>query len=202
MIPPESWDGVVGLSGHSGKGAHTTYEVDQVRFYYLDRVGEPSRGLEVVSVSPAEEERLERLYRPHREEGIWWLDDPSDSAMSPDLPGRFQRPQDTTDRDWRTPRARQFLGKGEVDVAGISRPFERWAYLDHPELLELRIRLSDVVVRIEGWDVTEEELLLAATRLERMALGSDLLQRMRTANEMAKTSWESWMRETAGPTET
>jgi hypothetical protein len=67
--------------------------------------------------------------------------------------------------------------------------------------MELRIRLPDVVVRIEGWDVSEEKLLRAATRLEPMTLGSDLLQRMRAAEAAAKIAWESWTREIPDPTE-
>jgi hypothetical protein len=122
--------------------------------------------------------------------------------MSPEIPGRFRQQQDTRDRDRRIPRARRYLGKGELDIAVGKRPFERWAYLDYPELIELRIRLPDVVIRIEGWKVTEEELLLAATSLERMTLGSDLLQRMRAAEATARVAWESWTRETADPTET
>jgi hypothetical protein len=196
VISPEFWDGVVGLSGHSGRGSNAAYEVDQIRFYYLDRIGEPSRGLEIANVSSAEEARLEGLYRPHREEGIWWLDDHGDSAMSPELPGRFQRRDDSPDRDWRIPRARQFRGAGEVAVEGTSRPFERWAYLDYPDLKELRIRLPDVVVRIEGWDVTDDDLRLAAGRLERMTPGSDLLRMMRTADAATSAAWETLWGET------
>jgi hypothetical protein len=30
--------------------------------------------MHVVNVDPAEEDHLEKLYRPHREEGLWWFD--------------------------------------------------------------------------------------------------------------------------------
>jgi hypothetical protein len=61
VIPPRLWDGVVGLSGHSGTGSNAAYQVDQIRFYYLDRVDEPSRGLEIANVSSSEEARLESI---------------------------------------------------------------------------------------------------------------------------------------------
>ena len=189
VIPPAAWDGVVGLSGTSGTSAHVMTDVDQIRFYYLDRAGEPTRGLEVVNVSPAEERRLERQYPSHREPGIWFLDDPPDAAMSPNLPGRFERHGVDRDRDPRIHRAKRYMDQGEVVIEGVGRPFERWAYLDHPKLTEVRIVLQEVAVRVEGWNIDDDEFFAAVSRLERMTLGSELLARMKAAEAQARAAW-------------
>jgi hypothetical protein len=198
VVPPDAWEGLVSLSGHGGHGGPALYVPTHIEFAYLDRAGEPSRGMHVVNVDPEEEDRLEEFYPPHREEGLWWFDAGRDAANLPQLPGRFR------DERGQTPRnvsGRRYLGSGRLLVTGTETVFERWEYLDYPELVEIRFRLPDVALRVEGWNLTMEEVLGFASRLERLELGSDLLLRMTEAAEAAVQAWESWLRERHPPAE-
>jgi hypothetical protein len=87
VLPPQAWEGQTMLGGHGGHGSQASYVPTRIEFEYLDRAGEPSRGLQVVSVHPEEEDRLEALYPPHREEGVWWFDAGDDAAYLPQLYG-------------------------------------------------------------------------------------------------------------------
>jgi len=73
--------------------------------------------------------------------------------------------------------------------------FERWEYRGYPELVEIRFRLPDVALRLEGWNLSLEEVCRFAARLERLELGSNLLRRMSEAAAAAAAAWEMWHRE-------
>jgi hypothetical protein len=193
VLPPEAWDGLAMLSGHGGGGGAAAYVPTRTEFAYLDRAGEPTRGLEVVSVDPGEEDRLEALYPPHREEGIWWFDAADDAVYLPQLPGRFPEALNR-ERRTRSARGRRYLGPGRLTVGGVETAFERWEYEGLPELMEFRFRLPGVALRVEGWNLPDEEVLGYAARLERLRLGTDLLQRMIEAQAAATRAWESWHR--------
>lgn len=149
--------------------------------------------MRVLNVDPSEEDHLEALYRPHREEGLWWFDAGDDAAFLPQLPSRFIDKAD--ERRTRPSQGRRFLGQGQVIVSGLDTVFERWDYLAFPELVEIRLRLDEVALRIEGWTLTLEEVLGFASRLERLELGSGLLRRMTEAAGEATAAWETWLRE-------
>jgi len=196
VVPPEAWEGVVSLAGHGGQGDWASYVPTRVEFEYLDHARKPTRGMLVVSVDPSEEDRLETEYPSHREEGLWWFDSGDDAAWLPQLPGRFWRSGDQTSRgDGGSARGRRYLGKGRLVSAGTEAIFERWEYWDHPELVEIRFRLPDVAIRMEGWGLGIEEVLDLAERLERMELGSELLHHMTEAASAARRAWEDWNRE-------
>jgi hypothetical protein len=196
VVPPDAWEGPVSLAGHSGHGGPASYVPTLIQFEYLDRVGDPTRGMHVVSVDPQEEDRQERAYPPHREEGLWWFDTEDDAASLPQLPGRFRRERDHTlgqgaGAAW----GRRYVGEGRLLVGGSDTVFERREYKDYPELIEIRFRLPGVAIRMEGWNLGIEEMLDFAGRLEPLELGSDFLQRMTEAGGAAAQAWEAWHRE-------
>lgn len=193
VLPPEAWQGLAFLSGHGGHGDAGRYVPTQIAFEYLDRVSSPTRGLRVVSVEPATEEYLEKLYPPHREEGVWWFDSGHDAAYLPQLHGRFRDGALTrSDPGPATPQGRRYRGRGRLTVAGTQTAFERWEYQAYPELVEIRFRLPDVAIRVEGWSLQVEEVFGTAARLERLELGSELLRRLTQANDAANRAWDSW----------
>jgi hypothetical protein len=53
--------------------------------------------------------------------------------------------------------------------------------MDYPNLRLVRIPLPEVEVTLVGWGISDDQLLWFASRLERLELGSDLLQRMSSA---------------------
>jgi hypothetical protein len=157
VVSPQAWEGIVSLAGHGGPGGHASYVPARIEFEYLEHPGEPTRGMRVVSVDLQEANRLEKLYRPHREEGVWWFDAGDDAASLPQLPGRFRDARDESGRHglWSGP-GRRHLGYGRLIVSGTEPLFERWEYQGYPELVEIRFRLPDVALRVEGWNLSVE----------------------------------------------
>jgi hypothetical protein len=49
------------------------------------------------------------------------------------------------------------------------------------ELVEIRFRLPGIALKMEGWDLSLKDVCGFAERLERLELGSGLLQRMTEA---------------------
>lgn len=190
VVPPDAWDGLVSTAGHGGHGSHASYVPTQIQFEYLDRPGEPTRGMHVVNVDPSEEDDLERLYRPRRDEGLWWFDTGDDAAFLPQLPGRFLH-----ETPMRPSWGRRYLGQGQVVVKGTDTIFERWEYRDFPELVEVRFRIPGVALRIEGWRLSLEEVCGFANRLEQLELGSALLRGMTERASAAAAAWKTWLRE-------
>lgn len=196
VIPPEAWKGIVMLEGHGGRGHATSYVPTRIEFGYLDRAGEPTRGMLVENVDPDDEDHLEKMYRPHREEGLWWFDAVNDAAYLPQLAGRFpQVASKGAGGGSRSLTGRRYLGQGRLVADGTETVFERWEYRDYPELIEIRFRLPRVAIRIEGWGLDVDEVLGLAARLEHLKLGSDLLRRMTDAVASATSARKSWLRE-------
>ncbi len=195
VVPPQAWKGIVMLGGHGGRGHAASYVPTYVEFEYLDRAGEPTRGMRVVNVDQEEEARLERQHRPRREPGVWWFDTSDDAANLPQLPGRF-RPEAQTgaERGARPTVGRRYIGEGRLVVGGAERTFERWEYRDYPELVEIRSRLPGLAIRIEGWALAVDAVLGFAAHLQRLELGSELLKRMMDAAASASAEWEAWFR--------
>jgi hypothetical protein len=193
VLPPEAWEGLTMLGGHGGHGGQASYVPTRIEFEYLDRAGEPTRGLQVVSVDPEEEDRLEALYPPHREEGVWWFDAGDDAAYLPQLPGRFPEARDRAPgQGGRSGRGRRYLGQARLSIGGVETAFERWEYEGYPELVEIRFRLPGVALRVEGWNLVVDEVVGYAAWLDRLRLGSDLLQRLIEAQGAASQAWEAW----------
>lgn len=196
VVPPDAWEGLASLAGHQGQGNTASYVPTQIEFEYLDRPGQPTRGAHVVNVDPEEEDHLEKVYAPHREEGVWWFDAGDDAAYLPQLPGRFRDAgDDAVERGVRSASGRRYLGDGGLVVIGTDVVFERWEYRDYPELVEIRFRLPRVALRVEGWNLSVEELCDFAARLEHLELGSDLLRRLAESTAAATAAWELWVRE-------
>jgi hypothetical protein len=196
VLPPEHWSGVVFLSGHGGQGEHASYVPARIEFEYLDRVGNPDRGLQIVNVDPDEEDRLENFYPAHREPaGVWWFDAGDDAAYLPQLPGRFVDQRQITGERGDLGGARRYLGRERFAVDGIDTDYERWEYRDYPRLVEIRFRLPGVAVRVESWNLDLETTVALARRLERLELDSDLLRRMKEATAAAGTAWDRWLRQ-------
>jgi hypothetical protein len=196
VVPPDDWEGLASLGGHQGHGNTASYVPTQIEFEYLDRPGEPTRGMHVVNVDPEEEDHLEKVYAPHREEDVWWFDAGDDAAYLPQLPGRFRDAgDDAVERDVRSAWGRRYLGQGGLVVIGTDVVFERWEYWDHPELSEIRFRLPRVALRVEGWNLSLDELCDFAARLEHLELGSDLLRRMTESAAAATAAWGLWVGE-------
>jgi hypothetical protein len=194
VLPPEHWSGVVFLSGHGGQGGHASYVPGRIEFEYLDPVGNPDRGLQIVNVDPQEEDRLENFYPAHREPaGVWWFDAGDDAAYLPQLPGRFVDQRQTTGRRGDLGGPRRYVGRKRFAVGGIDTDYERWEYRDYPRLIEIRFRLPGVAVRVESWNVDHDKTVGFARRLERLELDSDLLRRMTKANAAASTAWDHWL---------
>ncbi len=195
VVPPETWEGIVSLAGHGGHGTHASYVPTRIEFEYLDIPGEPTRGMHVVNVDSSEEDSLEKRYPPHREEGLWWFDAGDDAAFIPQLPGRFREEREgAAGHGERSPRGRRYLGQGQLIVSGTPTVYDRWEYQGYPELVEIRFRLPRVAIRLEGWNLSLEEVRGFAVRLERLELGSGLLGRMTKAATEAAAAWEKWLR--------
>jgi len=195
VVPPEVWRGIVMHGGHGGRGNAASYVPTRVEFEYLDRAGEPTRGMHVVNVDPEEEARLEKLYRPHREPGVWWFDTSGDAAELPQLPGRFRLETQAAEGRLDSATARRYLGQGRLVAAGLETDCERWEYRDYPELVEIKFSLPGVAIRIEGWGLDMDEVLGFAARLRRLELGSQLLKSMTYASVSATSAWWSWFQE-------
>jgi hypothetical protein len=195
VIPPEAWKGIVMLGGHGGQGNAASYVPTRVEFEYLDRAGEPTRGMLVVNVDPDEEAGLEALYRPHREPGVWWFDPVGDAAHLPQLPGRFRPEMQAVGGRSHSATPRRYLGQGRLVAAGKEIDFEGWEYRDYPELVEIRFSLPGVAIRIEGWGLDADEVLGFASRLQRLELASELFKSMTNAAVSATSAWQSWFQE-------
>jgi hypothetical protein len=195
VVPPDAWQGIVSLAGHGGHGTHASYVPARIEFEYLDRPGEPTRGMRVVNVDPSEEDLLEKEYLPHREEGLWWFDVGDDAAFIPQLPGRFRNLEDEASQHrMHSLLGRRYLGQGQLLVSGMATIYERWQYERYPELVEIRFRLPDVAIRLEGWMLSLDELCGFAEQLERLELESGLLRRMTEAASASVAAWETWLR--------
>ena len=72
------------------------------------------------------------------------------------------------------------------------RAGSEWAFLRYRELLVFRLELPDVVVHLRGWGVSEGDLLNFVIRLQRMELGSDLLESMKKAQAASDAAWQPW----------
>lgn len=176
VLPPEHWQGYAMLSGMGSTGEG---EVRQVRFIYLDAIPDPGHGLGVHCRDPDERSSRRRV-APEEDIGIW-LPGTSIDEDEIDFLGRF------------LPRAefhrlifRRIVDLGSrryLDRVDLRRGWsaERWEYQDHPLLRVVRIPLPEVELTMLGWDISEERLLWSASRLERLELGSDLVQRMGSA---------------------
>ena len=179
VLPPERWEGYSMLSGRGSTGAH---EVTQVRFAYLDVIPDPGRALGVHSRHP--DERLSRR-RVARDEDIGiWVPGASIVEDELDLLGRVL-PRAEVDRLILRPVVdlgpRRYLGRAAIQLLDGEASAERWEYRDYPNLRLVRMPLPGVEVTLLGWAISEERLLSFASRLERLELGSDLLQRMGSA---------------------
>ena len=176
VLPPEHWDGYTMLSGRGSTGEH---EVTQIRFAYLDAIPDPGHGLGVHSRHPDERSSLRRVAR-EEDIGIW-LPGTSIVEDEMDFLVRFL-PRAEVDRLILRPVVdlgpRRYLGRVELRSGWQA---DHWEYRDHPLLRLLRISLPDVDLTVLGWGISEERLLWSASHLERLELGSELLQRMRSA---------------------
>ena len=185
VLPPEHWQGYAMLSGMGSTGEH---RVKEVCFAYLDAIPDPGHGLGVHCRHPDDPSSLRRV-APEEDIGIW-LPSTSVDEDEIDFLGRF------------LPRAeferlifrrivdlgpRRYLGR--VDLRG-GWSAERWEYQDHPLLRLVRIPLAEVELTVLGWDISEARLLWAASRLERLELGSDLLRRMSSAVADSNAAFE------------
>jgi hypothetical protein len=195
VVPPKAWKGIAMLGGHGGRGNAASYVPTRVEFEYLDRAGEPTRGMRIVNVDPDEEARLEELYAPYREPGVWWFDTVGDAAHLPQLPGRFLPETQATGGRSHSATARRYVGQGGLTAVGSETDFERWEYRDYPQLVEIRFSLPGVAIRIEGWDLDADEVLGFAARLQPLELGSELLKSMTDAAASATSAWQSWFQE-------
>jgi len=178
VLPPEHWNGYTMLSGMGSSDRAVT----QVRFAYLDEIPDPDRALGVHCRLP--DERWSRR-RVAREEDIGvWVPGDSIADDETDLLGRVL-PRDEFDRLILRPVVdlgpRRYLGRAAVQLPDGDTSVERWEYRDYPNLRSLRMPLPEVVVTLVGWRIAEERLLWFASRLERLELGSDLLERMGSA---------------------
>lgn len=179
VLPPEHWEGYAMLSGTGGSGGR---RVTQVRFAYLDVIPDPGHGLGVHCRHPDERSSPRRVAL-EEDIGIW-LPGASVDEDETDFLGRFL-PRAEFDRlifqrivDLGP---RRYLGRAAIDLLHGKTSAERWEYQDHPNLRLLRMPLPEVEVTLLGWRISEERLLWFASRLERLELGSDLVQRMGSA---------------------
>jgi hypothetical protein len=178
VLPPEHWEGYAMLSGLGSIDRVVT----RVRFAYLDQIPDPARALGVHCRLP--DERWSRR-RVAREEDIGtWV--PGDSIANDelDLLGRVL-PRAEFDSMILRPISdlgpRRCLGRATVQLVEGETSAERWEYKDYPNLRLVRMPLPEVEVTLVGWDIPDERLLWFASRLERLELGSDLLQRLGSA---------------------
>jgi len=179
VLPPEHWEGYAMLSGMGSTGEH---EVTQVLFVYLDAIPDPRHGLGVHCRHP--DEHLSRR-RVSREEDIGaWLPGASIDEDEIDFLVRFL-PRAEIDRLILRPVVdlgpRRYLGRAAIDLPVGEASARRRDYKDHPNLRLARMQLPEVEVTLLGWRISEERLLWFASRLEPLALGSDLLERMVSA---------------------
>jgi hypothetical protein len=181
VLPPEHWDGYAMLSGmgSTGGGEH---EVTNVRFAYLDEIPDPGRALGVHCRSPGEGSSQRRV--AHEEDIGTWVPGDSIADDELDLLGRIL-PRAEFDplilRPISDLGSRRCLGRATVQLLDEETSAERWEYKDYPNLRLVRIPLPEVEVTLVGWDISDEQLLGFASRLERLELGGDLLQRMGSA---------------------
>jgi hypothetical protein len=179
VLPPEHWDGYAMLSGMGSTGEH---EVRHIRFVYLDAIPHPGRALGVHCRHPDERSYLQRVAR---EEDVGsWLAGTSVDEDEMDFLARVL-PRAEVDRLIFNPAVdlgpRRYLGRAVTHLLDGNTSVERWEYWDHPNLRLARMPLPEVEVILLGWSISEERLLWFASRLERLELGSDLLQRMSSA---------------------
>jgi hypothetical protein len=179
VVPPEHWEGYAMLSGTGGSSDH---EVTQVRFAYLDEIPDPGRALGVHSRLPNERSSRRRVAR-EEDIGIWV---PGASIVEDelDLLGRVL-PRVEVDRLILRPVVdlgpRRYLDRAAIQLLDGERSAERWEYRDYPDLRLVRMLLPEVEVTLLGWGLSDDRLLWFASRLERLELGSDLLQRIGSA---------------------
>jgi hypothetical protein len=178
VLPPEHWEGYAMLSGMGSTGGQ---DVTDVRFDYLDEIPDPGHAVGVHSRSLDERSSRRRVAR-EEDIGVWVPSTPIvDDEM--DLLARVL-PRAEVDRLILRPVVdlgpRRYLGRAAVQLLDGKASAERWEYMDYPNLRLVRIPLPEVEVTLVAWDISDERLLWFAARLERLELGSDLLQRLRS----------------------
>jgi hypothetical protein len=178
VLPPEHWEGYAMLGGMQSSDR----EVTQVRFEYLDEIPHPDRALGVHCRVPNERSSLRWTAR---EEDIGtWVPSPSIVDDEMDLLARVLPRAEFDPLMFRAVvdlGPRRHLGRTAIQFRGGEASAECWEYKDCPNLRLIRIPLPDVEVTLTGWRTSDEQLLWFASRLERLELGSDLLQRMNSA---------------------
>jgi hypothetical protein len=178
VLPPEHWEGYAMLSGMGSSDRAVT----QIRFVYLDEIPDPDRALGVHCLRPGERSSRRRVAR---EEDIGtWVPGDSTADDELDLLGRVL-PRAEFDPLILRPISdlgpRRCLGRATVQLVEGETSAERWEYKDYPNLRLVRISLPEVEVTLIGWRISDDQLLWFASRLERLELGTDLLQRMSSA---------------------
>jgi hypothetical protein len=184
-VPPEAWDGIVALSGYAGPASRPI----EIRFYYLDKPGQHTRGFEVGNEDPEQVRKRANLISelPGQNDSQWSPGPQLDDSQVINFVQRF-----VEGRPEREAGPRRHLGTAEIEIEGISRAVERWAFMRYPGLLVLRLQLPGAIVGLRGWGLSEGDLLGFASRLQRMELGSDLLARMRDAQAVSDEAWGDW----------
>jgi len=168
------------FSGMGSTGSN--HEVTEVRFAYLDEIPDPRRAVEVHCLRPGERSSWRRLAR---EEDIGvWVPGASIADDETDLLGRVL-PRAEFERLILRPVVdlgpRRCLGRATVQLLDGDTSAERWEYRDYLNLRLVRIPAPEVEVTLVGWGISDDQLLWFASRLERLELGSDLLQRLGSA---------------------
>jgi hypothetical protein len=179
VVPPDRWDGYVGLSGSRSSGR----ELERVGFGYVDEPGTSRRGFEVSNEHPGRRPRLERPLRPE-DVGIWWSDPfPSDDTVN--FAARFlsreERRELTGDRGSLDTGPVRVAGIVELDVTGQRVEAALREYRALPSLRSIRFDLPGVRLVLHGWEMTFDELERHARTLERLALGTNLFSSMEAA---------------------
>jgi hypothetical protein len=178
VLPPEHWEGYAMLGGMQSRD----HEVKQVRFEYLDQIPHPGRALSVHCRLPDERSSLRRA--AHEQDIGTWVPSPSIVDDEMDLLARVLPRAEFDPLMFRAVvdlGPRRYLGPGAIELLDGETSAERWEYKDYPNLRLVRMPLPEVDIMVLGWRIREEQLLWFASRLERLALGSDLLRRMGSA---------------------
>jgi hypothetical protein len=178
VVPPDRWDGYVGLSGSGSSGR----DLEHVAFGYFDEPGGYRRGFQITNERPGPP----RLERPARREdvGIWWSNPfPDDHTVN--FTARFlaseERRELTGDHGWLETGPVPLVRMVELDVAGRGVQAELRTYRRLPAMRSIRFDLSHVNVILHGWELSFDELERYARTLERLELGTDLFRSMEAA---------------------
>jgi hypothetical protein len=188
VVPPDRWDGYVGLSGSGSSGR----ELQRVGFGYVDKPGTSRRGFEVGNEHPGRRARLERPLRPE-DVGIWWSDSfPNDDTVN--FAARFvsreERRELTGNRGSLETGPVRVAAIVELDVAGHRVEAALREYWALPSLRSIRFDLPGVHLVLHCWDLTFDELERHARTLERLALGTHLFRSMEAAEARTARRFE------------